>query len=240
MAVALEVARRNVILDGLPLAALERLSTRLELAPLPLSTVLYQPGEPVAAVHFPLAGVISIVAELEPGEVVEAATVGREGMSGISVFLGAGAPTERAVVQVRGEALSLPADVFRQEVGDGPLHVMLRRYTQALFTQLARNAACNRVHALRPRAARWLLTTADRMGSPSFELTQGFLAQMLAVRRASVSGVASSLAEDGCISYVRGMITILDRPGLLANACSCYAVVRRATEQALRSSEVSG
>jgi CRP-like cAMP-binding protein len=214
MSVELEVARRNVLLDGLPLAALQRLCDRLEPAPLPLTSVLYQPGEPVAAVHFPLAGVISIVAELEPGEIVEAATVGREGMCGISVFLGAGAPTERAVVQVRGEALRLPADVFRQEVDDGPLQVMLRRYTQALFTQLARNAACNRVHALRQRAARWLLTTADRMASPSFQLTQEFLAQMLAVRRASVSGVASSLAGDGCISYVRGVITILDRPRL--------------------------
>lgn len=240
MPVELEIARRNAILDGLPIAALERLCTRLEPVPLPLSTVLYQPGEPVAAVHFPLSGVISIVAELEPGAIVEAATVGHEGMSGISVFLGAGAPTERAVVQVRGEALSLPADVFRQEVEQGPLQVMLRRYTQALFTQLARNAACNRVHSLRPRAARWLLTTADRMRSPSFELTQEFLAQMLAVRRASVSGVASSLAGDGCISYVRGLITILDRPRLLAHACSCYGAVRRSTERALRSSELSG
>jgi CRP-like cAMP-binding protein len=235
-------ARRNAVLDGLQEAALQQLCERLEAAPLPLSKVLYQPGEPVATVYFPLTGVVSIVAELEPGEVVEAATVGREGLVGISVFLGAGAPTERAVVQVRGETLTLPAEAFRQELAllDGPLHAMTRRYTQALFTQLARNAACNRVHSLRQRAARWLLMTEDRMASPRFELTQEFLAQMLAVRRASVSGVASSLAEDGCISYVRGVITVLDRPALLRNACGCYAVVRRATEQALRSSAVLG
>ena len=110
---------------------------------------------------------------------------------------------------------------------------MLRRSPQALFTQVSRNAACNRVHTVRRRAARWLLMTADRMDSSSFELTQHFLAQMLAVRRTSVSEVAQSLAEDGCITYTRGRITITDRPRLQAHACVCYGVTRGATETAL-------
>jgi CRP-like cAMP-binding protein len=110
---------------------------------------------------------------------------------------------------------------------------MLRRSAQAVFTQVARNAACNRVHSVRQRAARWLLMTADRMDSPRFELTQHFLAQMLAVRRTSVSEVAQSLSRDGCITYSRGVITIVDRPRLESHACNCYQVIRRATDAVL-------
>jgi CRP-like cAMP-binding protein len=116
---------------------------------------------------------------------------------------------------------------------DDPLTTMLRRSALALFTQVSRNAACNRIHTVRQRAARWLLMTADRMDSPSFELTQHFLAQMLAVRRTSVNEVAKELAEDGCITYTRGIITIIDRPGLQSYACDCYDVIRRATLDAL-------
>ncbi|MGI3783987.1 MAG: Crp/Fnr family transcriptional regulator [Janthinobacterium lividum] len=200
-----------------------------------LGTVVYEPGEPVPAVHFPLSGVISLVTDLGDGDIVEAATVGFEGMSGISIFLGAGTPTERATVQVAGRAITLSADAFVRAaaVVDGPLYSMMRRYTQALFTQLARNAGCNRVHTVRQRTARWMLTTADRMHSPTFELTQEFLAQMLTVRRASVSKAASALADAGCITYVRGTLTVLDRPQLESYTCACYDVVRNATNQAL-------
>ncbi|MGI3781744.1 MAG: Crp/Fnr family transcriptional regulator, partial [Janthinobacterium lividum] len=118
-------------------------------------------------------------------------------------------------------------------VVDGPLYAMMRRYAQALFTQLARNTGCNRVHSVQQRAARWMLTTADRMHSATFELTQEFLAQMLTVRRASVSRVASSLADAGCITYVRGTITVVDRYQLESYSCACYDVVRDATNQAL-------
>jgi CRP-like cAMP-binding protein len=129
----------------------------------------------------------------------------------------------------------MSAEDLREHIADvdGPLTDMLSRSVQALFTQVSRNAACNRVHTIRRRAARWLLSTADRMDSPSFELTQHFLAQMLAVRRTSVSQVAQSLAEDGCITYSRGLITILDRPRLLAHACNCYEAIRRATDAVL-------
>jgi CRP-like cAMP-binding protein len=154
---------------------------------------------------------------------------------GLSVYLGADAPTECALVQVPGRALAMTTEDLHERLADvdGPLTAMLRRSAQALFTQVSRNAASNRVHTARQRAARWLLTTADRMDSPSFELTQHFLARMLAVRRTSVSEVARSLAEDGCITYTRGLITITDRPRLQQHACTCYEAIRRATDAAL-------
>ena len=221
------LARRNALLDGLDDDDLAELLPDMRHLPLPAGLVLQEPGEPVEEVQFPLVGVVSVVADLGLPQLVETATIGREGMVGISVFL-AGIPTERALVQVPGEALAMTADALRARISavDGPLTLMLRRSTQALFTQVSRNSACNRVHSIRRRAARWLLMTADRMDSPSFELTQHFLAQMLAVRRTSVSEVAQALAEDGCIVYTRGTITILDRPLLESNACDCYEAIR--------------
>jgi CRP-like cAMP-binding protein len=227
-------ARRNTVLAGLDERALASLLPDLGETPLPSGLVLHEAGQAIRDVYFPLVGVVSIVADLGDDQVVETATVGREGMVGVSVYLGSDAPTERALVQVPGVALAMTAEDFREHIADvnGPLTAMLRRSAQALFTQVSRNAACNRVHTVRQRAARWLLMTADRMDSPSFELTQHFLAQMLAVRRTSVSEVAQSLAEDGCLTYIRGLITISDRPRLQANACDCYAVIRRATDAA--------
>jgi CRP-like cAMP-binding protein len=225
--------RRNRVLAALPDAERDRFAGALTAVDLGLGEVLYQPGEPITAVCFPLRGVFSIVTDLG-GPVVEVATVGDEGMVGLPVFLGAGVPTERALCQVAGSALRMDADVFRHEIAimDGALQHVLQRYTQSMFTQLARNAACNRSHQTRERCARWLLMTADRMHSETFALTQEFLAQMLAVRRSSVSEVAAALAEDGCIRYRRGMITVLDRERLEANACSCYRVIRDATDAA--------
>ncbi len=229
-------ARRNAVLNALTDDQLALLLPDLEQVPLPLGQVLHEPGQPVEAVYFPLVGVVSIVAELDGHEIVEAATVGPEGLAGLSVFLGAAAPTERALVQVEGAALRMPTGQFRRavEVVDGPLASQLRRYTQAMFTQLARNAACNRVHSVRRRAARSLLDTADRMGSPTFGLKQEFLGQMLAVRRQSVSEAARELADDGCISYTRGSVTLLDRDRLHSHACGCYDAIRTAYETAYR------
>ncbi len=229
------LARRNTVLGGLDEGALATLLPDLSEMPLSAGQVLHEPGREVSVVYFPLVGVVSVLADLGDDQVVETATIGREGMVGISVYLGADAPTERSVAQVSGRALSMTAEDLREHIADvdGPLTAMLRRSAQALFTQVSRNAACNRVHTVRQRAARWLLTTADRMDSPSFELTQHFLAQMLAVRRTSVSEVAQSLAEDGCITYTRGLIAITDRPRLQSHACSCYEAIRRATDAAL-------
>jgi CRP-like cAMP-binding protein len=230
-----DTARRNAVLAGLGEDALLTLLPDLAETELPAGQVLHEPGQPVRDVYFPLVGVVSVLAHLGGEEVVETATIGREGMVGISVVLGAGAPTERALVQVPGRALSMTTADLHEHLGDldAPLTAMLRRSAQALFTQVSRNAACNRVHTARQRAARWLLATADRMDSPSFELTQHFLAQMLAVRRSSVSEIAQSLAEDGCITYSRGVITILDRPRLQTHACSCYEAIRRSTDSAM-------
>jgi CRP-like cAMP-binding protein len=227
-----DTARRNAILGGLGELALATLLPDLRELPLLSGQVLHEPGREAAEVYFPLLGVVSVVADLGDDQIVETATVGREGMVGVSVYLGSGVPTERSLVQVPGRALSMTAEDFREHLADvdGPLTEMLRRSVQALFTQVSRNAACNRVHTVRQRAARWLLMTADRMDSPTFELTQHFLAQMLAVRRTSVSDVARSLAEDGCLTYTRGIITIVDRPRLQAHACNCYDVIRRATD----------
>ena len=228
-------ARANAVLAGLDSSDLERLLPDLELVELSLGSVLHQPDERIVTVYFPLVGVISVVVELEGGEIVEAATIGPEGVAGISLFLGSTNPPERTLVQVAGQALAMPADRFCAEVAlpNRTLDLMLRRSAQAVMAQLARNAACSRVHQVHQRAARWLLMTRDRMGSDRFELTQEFLAQMLAVRRASVSAVAQALAEDGCITYTRGVIDVLDVNQLRANACDCYDVIRRATEHAL-------
>lgn len=235
MATDPSTARRNSVLRGLTEPDLAPLLPDLQETHWPAGQVLHEIGQPIRSVHFPLTGVVSVVVDLGAGQVVETATVGREGMVGIPVVLGADTPTERALVQVPGRALTLSTEDLREHIADvdGPLTAMLRRAAQAMLTQVARNAACNRVHTVRQRAARWLLMTADRMHEPSFELTQHFLGQMLAVRRTSVSEAARFLASDGCISYTRGTITIIDRPRLQAHACGCYEAIRQATDAAM-------
>lgn len=228
-------ARRNAVLAGLDEHSLTPLLADLAETPLASGRVLHEPGEPIEDVYFPVLGVVSVVADLGEDQSVETATVGREGFVGMSVYLGADSPTERSLVQVPGRGLTMSVEDFRDHIADleSPLTAVLRRSAQAMFTQVSRNAACNRVHTVRQRAARWLLMTADRMSSPSFELTQHFLAQMLAVRRTSVSEVAQALADDGCLTYTRGAITITDRARLQVHACNCYAAITRATEAAL-------
>jgi CRP-like cAMP-binding protein len=231
----LRTARGNAVLGGLADEDLTGILPRLTSVPLDLDRVLHPVGQPVEVVYFPLLGVVSVVVDLAPDQVVETATIGREGVVGLSVLLGADSPTERSVVQVAGSALAMDVGDLRTalDVVDGPLNARLRRSAQALFTQVARNAACNRVHSVRQRAARWLLMTADRMDAPTFGLTQHHLAEMLAVRRTSVSEVAQALADDGALTYTRGSITIVDRERLRTSACDCYDVIREATERAL-------
>lgn len=232
MAADMPTARGNVVLGGLSDDELARLVSHLHEVPLERGDILYERGAPITALHFPTTGMVSVVHEFTRGEVVEIATVGREGMTGISVFLGAAAATERATVQIAGRALRLTtADFERLGHVRAALSPMLRRYTLAMFVQLGRNAACNRVHRVSQRAARWLLMSADRMQSPTFELTQEFLAQMLAVRRASVGEVAQALADEGCITYTRGSVTILDFDRLHTAACECYDQISQTTRQ---------
>ena len=220
MAIAPNTARRNTVLGGLDDDDLAPLLPDLDQTPLPLGQVLHEPGEPVTTVYFPLVGVVSVVTDLGEDQVVETATVGREGMVGLSVFLGAATPTERSLVQVAGRALTMSAEVLHQHTADvdGPLTARLRLVAQAMFTQLARNSACNRVHPVRQRAARWLLMTADRMDAPHFELTQ-------APPRPDARG-AADLGERGGPVPRRGRLHHLHprrhhhhRPGAAAGPC---------------------
>ncbi|GAA2205545.1 Crp/Fnr family transcriptional regulator [Nonomuraea monospora] len=226
--------RRNLILGALAPVERNRLARHLRAVDLKLGSVLYEAGGSIDQVYFPLIGVVSLVADLGGDTFVEVATIGHEGMVGLPVFLGAGPPAERASVQVAGRALTMSAEHFRHDVAvlDGGLQLAMQRFTQVMFVQLARNAACDRTHNIRQRCARWLLMTADRMRRESFDLTQEFLAQMLGVRRASVSEVAGELQAEGCISYRRGTIAIEDREALSSRSCDCYAAVRDAVRAA--------
>ncbi|GIH98846.1 Crp/Fnr family transcriptional regulator [Planobispora takensis] len=224
--------RGNRVLAAVPRPELDRLAEHLEPVTLKVGDMLYEIGGSVPHVYFPLTAVLSLITDVGNGHghFVEVATVGDEGLAGLPVFLGAGPPSERATVQIAGSALRIGAEQFRHDVVvlDGGLQTAIQRYVQAMFTMMARNAACNRAHNIRQRCARWLLMTADRVHSDSFSLTQEFLAQMLGVRRASVSEVATALAADGCIRYSRGTIDVTDHERLQEHACSCYAVIRDA------------
>lgn len=217
---------RNKLLLGLPAPEFARLKPHLEEVPLPLKYVFYETGQPIAAVHFVTRGVASLLTVMESGEAVEVSTIGHEGMVGLPLFLGARTTSGTALMQVPGEGLRMSAEVFAREVRAGSLlHARLHRYTQAFMIQMSQSLACNRFHAIQQRCSRWLLMTQDRVGQHEFPLTQEFLAQMLGVRRATVSEVAGALHELGLIEYRRGIITILDRPGLEARACECYRII---------------
>jgi CRP-like cAMP-binding protein len=178
--------------------------------------------------------VISLVQGELDGQVVEVATIGNEGMAGLPVFLGLESTAGQAFVQVAGAAQRMPSDVFRREVGAGTaLHERLHRYTQALMVQMAQGAACNRLHPIAERCARWLAMTHDRVPSDTFELTQEFLGQMLGTRRAAVNEAMGIIQEAGLVRYTRGVITVLDRAGLEAVACKCYGIIRAQYERAL-------
>ena len=219
----------NRLLAALPGDEYLHLMPSLESFDPPHQYVFYEPNRPITHVYFPISGVASLLMLGEKGEAVEVGTVGNEGMVGIPVFLGQDATPGRALMQVPGTALRMPVAVFRQEVMETPgsrLEVLLQYYTHALMIQMSQGVACNRLHTIEQRAARWLLTTRDRVGGPTYPLTQEFLSQMLGVRRASVSEVASTLQEEGLLTYTRGVITILDPDGMEARACTCYRVIR--------------
>jgi CRP-like cAMP-binding protein len=222
----------NFILSAIPEAEWARIRDRCELVELSIHQLMYRYDEPIDSVYFPLTCVASMIAEHEGEASVEVGTVGREGMTGLPVFLGVTISPNTVLAQVPGSALRLNAEDLRQVlIGDGVLHRQLHRYIQATMVQLAQNVACNRLHTTEERAARWLLMTADRVGADQFPLTQEFLAQMLGVRRATVSLTAGLLHGAGLISYRRGIITIDDRPGLQEAACDCYEIVRAEFDQ---------
>jgi CRP-like cAMP-binding protein len=221
----------NLLLDALPEPDWRALSSRLEPAPLILNKSIYEPNERIAHVYFPTSGVISIVSVMEAGT-VEVGTVGREGMAGVAVVHHVDSMPTRAFVQVAGSSLRMTAADLRQAMRDSePLQRLLFRYAQSLFDQVAQSVACNRLHTIEERCARWLLIAHDRVGADELPLKQQFLAEMLGVHRPAVTLAAGALQRAGCIRYTRGKITVLDRAGLEAAACPCYAIARGTEER---------
>src|SRR5712671_2989795 len=196
----------------------------------------YDVNKPIKFVYFPLTGVFSLVTFMEDGEGVEVATVGNEGMVGLPLFLGVDRTSGKAFTQVPGDSLRMTDSAFKKEIRrQGPLTQTLQLYTQALMVQISQGMACNGIHSIRQRCARWLLMTQDRVASESFPLSQEFLALMLGVRRAGVNKVATGLKKAGLIQYSRGVIRILNRKKLEDASCECYQVIKKEFDRLLGS-----
>lgn len=219
-------ALQNRVLAGLPRSELAALLPRLEACALEHRQMLVEANEPVLQVHFPLSGAISLVIATVNGATVEVAMVGNEGMIGLPVLFGSGSAPIGAMVQVPGEALRMSAQAFQEQIGGQPTLVRrLHLHAEALFFQAAQSVTCMRHHSVGQRCARWLLTAHDRVGHDAFPLTQDALAQMLGVRRASVSAAAARLQDRGLVRYRRGIMTIVDRAGLERISCECYRII---------------
>jgi CRP-like cAMP-binding protein len=220
-------SRANRLLRSLDSAVYEKMAPHLELVRFPLGRIVYEPGQTLDRVYFPNHGVLSMLTVLENGDLVEIATVGNEGMADLSVFLGLKVSSSRLLCQVPGDTLRMKTDVFLDLVEQNPsLRTVLGSYMVSMFVLVSQSAACNRLHPVEERCARWILMTHDRVDSDTFPLTQDFLASMLGVRRPSVSVAAGILQKAGLVTYSRGRMTVLDRLGLEAAACECYAIVR--------------
>ena len=221
-------ATTNRLIDLLPRSARHSLLAACSPVELVLAEALCDPGEPTRYVYFPTSGYISLVAFIEGSPGLEVGMVGTEGLLGAQLVLGNGPSPLRAVVQGEGTALRIGARPFRAQLAlGGALPAVLGRYVQVLMSQLCTSAACLRFHQIGPRLARWLLMSQDRTGTASFRVTHEFLAYMLGVRRAGITGAAFRMQRDRLISYQRGDVTVLDRAGLEAAACGCYAANRR-------------
>jgi CRP-like cAMP-binding protein len=224
----------NHLLAALPGAQFAHWLPQLELVAMPLGKVLYESGAKMTHVYFPTTSIVSLLSVMENGASAEIAVVGNEGIVGVSLFMGGGSTPSRAVVQSAGEGLRLKATLMMQEFNRfGPVLHLLLRYTQALITQMAQTAACNRHHSLDQQLCRWLLLSLDRLKSNQLVMTQELIANMLGVRREGVTGAAGNLHRAGLIEYERGRITVLDRPALEQRSCECYAVVKHEYDRLL-------
>jgi CRP-like cAMP-binding protein len=220
-------AAANRLLAHLPSIDRERLIARCDAVDLVESVVLYERGDRIDHVHFPIDGFISLITPMDRQTGLEVGMVGLEGMHGISVVLGVDIAPQRALVQGSGSALRMDIAVFRRELArSAALRRLLHRYVYVLMSQMAQTGACTRFHLLEARVPRWLLMTDDRAPGAAFHLTQEYLGYMLGTRRVSITQAASALQERGLISYTRGIITILDRAGLEAASCACYRIDR--------------
>ncbi|MDN3523511.1 Crp/Fnr family transcriptional regulator [Halomonas ramblicola] len=227
--------RQNHLLAALSRDEYQRLAPHLEWAELTLGESLGESGKVMHHVYFPTDSIVSLLCVMEDGDSTEIAVVGAEGIVGISLFMGGETTPSRAVVQSAGSAYRLKGQLLRDEFDRaGALQHLLLRYTQALITQMAQTAVCNRHHSLDQQLCRWLLLSLDRLPTNELVMTQELIANMLGVRREGVTESAGKLQRAGLISYHRGHISILDRPGLEARVCECYAVVKKEYDRLLR------
>jgi CRP-like cAMP-binding protein len=218
---------QNFLLNALPTDEFERLQPSLELVKMKLGEVLYESGGKMPYVYFPTDCIVSMLYVMENGSSAEIAVVGKEGIIGVALFMGGGSMPNRAVVQSAGYAYRMRNQVFMQEFNRyAKLMHLLLRYTQALITQMAQTAVCNRHHSVDQQLCRWLLLSLDRLSTNELTMTQELIANMLGVRREGVTEAAGKLQQAGLIAYSRGHITVLDRPGLEDRVCECYQVVK--------------
>lgn len=218
---------QNFLLNALPTDEFERLQPSLELIKMKLGEVLYESGGKMPYVYFPTDCIVSMLYVMENGSSAEIAVVGKEGIVGVALFMGGGSMPNRAVVQSAGYAYRMRNQVFMQEFNRyAKLMHLLLRYTQALITQMAQTAVCNRHHSVDQQLCRWLLLSLDRLSTKELTMTQELIANMLGVRREGVTEAAGKLQQAGLIVYSRGHITVLDRPGLEDRVCECYQVVK--------------
>jgi CRP-like cAMP-binding protein len=226
--------RSNFLLAALPEAEWLRWRPLLEHVEMPLGEVLCEPRATLTHVYFPTSSIVSLLYVMENGDSAEIAVVGCEGLVGVSLFMGGESTSSRAVVQSAGHGFRLKAQVMKDEFNRaGPVLHLLLRYTQALITQMTQTAACNRHHSLDQQLCRWLLLSLDRLRANELVMTQELIANMLGVRRESVTEAAFKLQQAGLISYARGHISVLDRSGIEKRTCECYMVVKREYERLL-------
>ena len=226
--------KNNRLLQFLPDAEWKRWEHALEEVDLPLGKVLYESGSTLSHVYFPTTAIVSLLYVMENGASAEIAVVGNEGIVGVSLFMGGETTPSRAVVQSAGMGYRLSAERMKAEFNlAGPVLHLLLRYTQALLTQMAQTAVCNRHHSLDQQLCRWLLLSLDRLQGNELVMTQELIANMLGVRREGVTEAALKLQRSGLISYARGRITVMDRAGLEGRSCECYAVVKREYDRLL-------
>ena len=226
--------RKNKLLAALPEAEWERWLPQLEWVDMPLGQVLCESGRTISHVYFPSNSIVSLLYVMESGASAEIAVVGNEGVVGISLFMGGESTPSCTVVQSAGEGFRLKAQVIKEEFGrSGPVLRLLLRYTQALISQMAQTAVCNRHHSLDQQLCRWLLLSLDRLSGNELVMTQELIANMLGVRREGVTEGALKLQKAGLIQYSRGHITVLNRQGLEERTCECYAVVKKEYDRLL-------
>ncbi len=224
--------RENHVLDALPAEERERLFPHLTLVEMPLGMVLYEAGEALRHIYFPIDSIVSLLYIMKNGASAEIAVVGNEGAVGVSLFMGGETTPSRAIVQSGGSAYRLSGRRLKEEFErHGQLLHVLLRYTQSLITQMAQTAVCNRHHSIDQQLCRWLLLSLDRLPSNRLEMTQELIADMLGVRREGVTAAAGNLQKRGVIQYSRGHITVLDRPKLEKLSCECYGVVKQETDR---------